>query len=73
MFVFMYVRASRYFADVRRAAGQRYETGKGAQLAEPPNPSRLGDLLASSRPIEIAGVGYVGLIAILWLMVTKPF
>jgi hypothetical protein len=73
MFVFMYVRASRYFADVRRAAGQRYETGKGAQQAEPPNPGRLGDLLASSRPIEIAGVGYAGLIAILWLMVMKPF
>jgi uncharacterized membrane protein len=73
MFAFMYVRASGYFADVRRAAGQRYETGKGAQHAEPPNPGRLDDLLASSRPIEIAGVGYAGLIAILWLMVMKPF
>lgn len=73
MFAFMYVRASSYFRDVRRAAGQPYETGKGAQAAEPPNPGRLGELLASSRPIEIAGVGYAGLIAILWLMVMKPF
>lgn len=73
MFAFMYVRASNYFRDVRRAAGQPYETGKGARPAEPPNPGRLGELLASSRPMEIAGVGYAGLIAILWLMVMKPF
>jgi hypothetical protein len=74
MFAFMYVRASRYFGDVRRAAGQPYfEVGKGARPAEPPNPARLGELLASSRPIEIAVVGYAGLIAILWLMVMKPF
>jgi hypothetical protein len=73
MFALMYVRASRYFRDVRRAAGQPYETGKGAHTAEPPNPSRLRELLASSRPIEIAGVGYAGLFAILWLMVMKPF
>jgi uncharacterized membrane protein len=73
MFAFMYVRASVYFRDLRRAAGQPYETGKGARAAEPPNESRLAELLASSRPFEIAGVGYAGLIAILWLMVMKPF
>jgi hypothetical protein len=73
MFAFMYARASGYFHDVRRAAGQPYETGKGARVAEPPNPARLAELLAWSRPFEIAGVGYAGLIAILWLMVMKPF
>jgi hypothetical protein len=73
-FAFMYVRASRYFGDVRRAAGQPYfEVGKGVRPAEAPNASQLGALLASSRPLEIAGVGYAGLIAILWLMVMKPF
>ena len=73
-FAFMYVRASRYFGDVRRAAGQPYfEAGKGTRAGEPPNPVRLGQLLASSRPFEIAGVGYLGLAAILWLMVMKPF
>jgi hypothetical protein len=73
-FAFMYVRASRYFGDVRRAAGQPYfEVGKGARLAESPNPARLAQLLASTRPFEIAGIGYAGLIAILWLMVMKPF
>ena len=73
MFAFMYVRASVYFRDLRRAAGQPYETGKGARPAEPPNAPRLAELLVSSRPFEIAGVGYAGLIAILWLMVMKPF
>ncbi|MDP9319492.1 MAG: hypothetical protein M3P16_00165 [Chloroflexota bacterium] len=73
MFAFMYARASGYFRDVRRAAGQPYETGKGPRVAEPPNSARLAELLASSRPFEIAGVGYAGLIAILWLMVMKPF
>ena len=73
MFAFMYARASGYFRDVRRAAGQPYETGKGPRVAEPPNTARLAELLASSRPFEIAGVGYAGLIAILWLMVMKPF
>jgi hypothetical protein len=73
-FAFMYVRASRYFGDVRRAAGQPYfEAGKGTRLAEVPDPTRLAQLLASSRPLEIAGVGYAGLIGILWLMVMKPF
>jgi hypothetical protein len=73
-FAFMYVRASRYFGDVRRAAGQPYfEAGKGTRMAEAPNPTRLTQLLTSSRPFEIAGIGYAGLIAILWLMVMKPF
>jgi hypothetical protein len=73
MFAFMYVRAAVYFRDLRRAAGQPFETGKGARAAEPPNAPWLAELLASSRPFEIAGVGYAGLIAILWLMVMKPF
>jgi hypothetical protein len=74
MFAFMYVRAARYFGDLRRAAGQPYyEIGKGPRGAGPPNPSELAALLSSSRPFEIAGVGYAGLAAILWLMVMKPF
>jgi uncharacterized membrane protein len=73
LFAFMYVRAAGYYRDVRRAAGQPYETGKGPRAAEPPNTARLGELLGSSRPFEIAGVGYSGLVAILWLMVMKPF
>jgi hypothetical protein len=73
MFALMYARASTWFRDLRRAAGQPYETGKGAQPAEPANVAQLAALTASSRPMEIAAIGYVGLVLILWLMVMKPF
>jgi hypothetical protein len=33
----------------------------------------LATLTTSSRPIEIAAIGYVGLVMILCLMVMKPF
>jgi hypothetical protein len=73
MFALMYARASTWFRDLRRAAGQPYETGKGAQPAEPANVAQLAALTASSRPMEIAAIGYGGLVLILWLMVMKPF
>lgn len=73
MFVAMYARASTWFRDLRRAAGQVYETGKGAQPAERPDAAMLATLTASSRPMEIAAIGYGGLVLILWLMVMKPF
>jgi uncharacterized membrane protein len=73
MFAFMYVRAAQYYGEIRRAAGQPFETRKGKSAPAPPNPARLAELLASSRPFEIAVVGYAGLVAILWLMVMKPF
>jgi hypothetical protein len=44
-----------------------------AQPAEPPDAARLATLTASSRPMEIAAIGYGGLVLILWLMVLKPF
>ena len=70
MFAAMYARASTWFRDLRRATGQPYETGKGVQPAERPDAAML---TASSRPMEIAAIGYVGLVLILWLMVMKPF
>jgi hypothetical protein len=73
MFALMYARASTWFRELRRAAGQPYETQKGAQPAERPDPARIATLTASSRPMEIAAIGYVGLVLILWLMVMKPF
>ncbi len=73
MFGAMYARASTWFRDLRRAAGQAYETGKGKQPAERPDAARLATLTASSRPMEIAAIGYRGLVLILWLMVMKPF
>jgi hypothetical protein len=74
MFAAMYARATPWFADLRRAAGQGYFViGKGAQPAERPDAEKLATLTASSRPMEIAAIGYVGLVLILWLMVLKPF
>ena len=74
LFVATYARASTWFADVRRAAGQAYYViGKGPQSAVPPDASRLATLAASSRPMEIAAIDYGGLVLILWLMVMKPF
>jgi hypothetical protein len=73
MFVAMYARAATWFSDLRRAAGQPFETGKGAQPSEPPDVAKLAALTASSRPVEIAAIGYGGLVLILWLMVMKPF
>ena len=73
LFAAMYARASTWFRDLRRAAGQAYETRKGALPPEPADPGMIASLTASGRPVEIAVIGYGGLIAILWLMVMKPF
>jgi hypothetical protein len=72
MFVAMYARAPRPGSAIC-AAGQAYETGKSAQSAERPDAARLAMLTASSRPMEIAAIGYGGLVLILWLMVMKSF
>ncbi len=74
MIAFMWVRASRYYGEIRRAAGLAYYIlGKGSGAPTAPNSAELGRLLSSSRPMELAGVGAIGLLAIIWLMVMKPF
>jgi MFS family permease len=72
MLVFMYARALPYYAALRRMAGQAYFI-RGPHPPEPVDIDRLNVLLGSSRPVELAGVGYLGLVAILWLMFFKPF
>jgi hypothetical protein len=47
--------------------------GKGAKPAEQPDAAMLATLTDSTCPIEIAAIGYGGLVLILWLMVMKPF
>lgn len=74
MILFMWFRASVYYGEVRRAAGLPYYIlGKGAGDATAPNIDELARLLVSSRPMELAGGGGLGLLAIIWLMVMKPF
>jgi uncharacterized membrane protein len=74
MIGFMWVRASRYYGELRRASGLAYYIlGKGSGDPTTPNTAELARLLASSRPMELAAVGAIGLLAIVWLMVMKPF
>jgi hypothetical protein len=74
MIAFMWVRASRYYGELRRAAGLAYYIlGKGSGAPTAPDTVALAQLLGSSRPMELAGVGATGLILIIWLMVMKPF
>jgi hypothetical protein len=74
MIVFMWFRASVYYGEVRRAAGLAYYIlGKGAGGPSAPNTDELARLLVSSRPMELAAGGGLGLLAIIWLMVMKPY
>jgi hypothetical protein len=72
--VFMYAVASPYYADLRRAVGQKaYGDKKDAAPPEPLDAAALAARLDSARPYWLAGVGSIGLVAIVWLMVLKPF
>ena len=74
LIAFMYARAARYYGEMRRAAGLAYYIpGKGGGGPVPPNTGDLARLLGSSRPMELAAAGAIGLLAIIWLMVMKPF
>jgi hypothetical protein len=69
--VAMYVLASRYYAGIREALGLASMNNKE------PGPARPADeivrMLDTRRPEQIADVGLVGLLIILWLMIFKPF
>ncbi|MBA2314260.1 MAG: hypothetical protein H0V87_02650 [Chloroflexi bacterium] len=70
----MYALASRYYAEIRLAVG--LESNMGPRGVAPPpaaSPEELDRLLDSRRPDVIGAVGGLGLLAILVLMVMKPF
>jgi len=73
LWAYMSFRGTMYHDAVRRAVGSIgiYDH----KLTEPPpaDPAAAAALLASSRAVELATVGGIGLIAILFLMVFKPF
>jgi hypothetical protein len=75
LMVAMYALASTYYNRVREAAGvQNYDQRKkGIDPGPPAPPEELAALLRSARPLVIAGIGFAGLLLILWLMVLKPF
>jgi hypothetical protein len=68
---YMYARASRYYGELRGSAGLVNYQAQNAPLRA--DAAEMARLLASPRGIELAAVGTVALVAILWLMFFKPF
>jgi hypothetical protein len=73
LFAYMSFRGTRYHDAVRHAVGSIGIYDHKATEAPAPDPAALPQLLDSPRAIELAAVGGIGLIAILYLMVFKPF
>jgi hypothetical protein len=68
---FMYARASRYYGELRGSAGLVNYQRRDAPIAT--DAAEMTRLLASPRAMELAAVGTLALIVILWLMFFKPF
>ncbi len=73
LFAYMSFRGTRYHDAVRHAVGRIGIYDHKATEAPPPDPAALALLLDSPRALELAAVGGIGLVAILYLMVFKPF
>jgi hypothetical protein len=73
LFIFMGLRGVRYHDTARHALGTAgFYDKKGAPIPEA-DPAALAAALDSPRAMELAAVGGIGLLVILWLMVVKPF
>jgi hypothetical protein len=70
---YMSFRGTRYLDDVRHAVGSVGLYDKKGTEPPPADPAAAARLLASARAMELATVGGVGLVAILYLMAFKPF
>ena len=70
---YMSFRGTRYLDNVRHAVGSVGVYDKKGSEPPPADPAAAATLLASARAIELATVGGIGLVAILYLMVFKPF
>jgi hypothetical protein len=73
LWAYMSFRGTMYHDAVRRAVGSIGIYDHKATEPPPADPAAAAALLASSRAVELAIVGGIGLIAILFLMVFKPF
>ncbi len=70
----MYAVASPYYMELRKALGRKgYEPKEGDPPLAPVTPEELAARLQSTRPLWLAIVGGVGLMAIIVLMILKPF
>lgn len=73
LFIFMSLRGVRHHDAIRHALGLAgFYDKKGAALPEA-DPAALAIALDSPRAVELAAVGGIGLLVLLWLMVVKPF
>lgn len=68
----MYAIATPFYGRMRAAAGVLTDPKQVARYGEIA-PDELARMGASARPIWLAVIGGIGLLAILWLMVVKPF
>lgn len=73
LWAYMSFRGTRYLDAVRHAVGSLGIYDKKGTEPPPADPAVATALLASSRALELATVGGIGLVAILYLMVFKPF
>lgn len=72
--VVMYAVAAPYYMGLRKALGRPgYEPKEGEPAPEPMSPEQLAAQLQSARPLWLALVGGIGLVAIITLMMLKPF
>jgi hypothetical protein len=70
----MYAVASPYYMGLRKALGRPgHEPKEGDPPVEPMTPEQLAVQLQSPRPLWLAAVGGIGLVAIIALMMLKPF
>jgi len=69
----MYLVATPFYGRMRAAAGVPGSEQLAARLDPPPTPADLDGLATSNRPFLLAAVGGIGLVLIVWLMLSKPF
>jgi hypothetical protein len=71
---FMYARGSTHYSAIRKAAGLPYfANGKAQPAVTPQSDTDIASLLTQGRAVELAGVGGLALLVLLWLMLFKPF
>lgn len=74
MYVFMNVVATRYYSQVRKAAGLTFRDGmKEHPPVDAAGAAEIDALLNNSMPILLAATGFVSIAVITWLMIFKPF
>jgi hypothetical protein len=73
VFLFMGLRGTRYHDALRHAVGSVGFYDKKGTPAPEADPVAMAQLLDSPRAMELAAVGGIGLVALLYLMAFKPF